>query len=256
MPLYDKPIRELLVDAVSDLPETFSSEEMVRWFATRYPLIQASSIRAHLRFMSVNVIGRQKNHPSLAQYSLFYKLDRSRYTKYNPAIHGKFDADGRPEGALEDDLEGDLEIAADAADVESGAGFVLEAHLEEFMEGNWGAIDFGRKLRIWSDGDGLTGRQYPTDIGYIDFLCQDTVTGAFVVVELKRDKTSDRVIGQCQRYMGWVKRHLATENQSVEGLVICNEINDKLRYALEVAPNISVRLYRVKFELEADTKPL
>lgn len=249
--MYEKPIRELAIDALADLPETFTSEEMVGWFARRYPDIQPGSIRAHLRFMSVNVIGRQKNHPNLAQYSLFYKLDRSHYTKYDPARHGEFDPDGHPAAMADDLVDEEVDLEENLRLTEDEAEFALEVHLEEFMEGNWSLIDFGRQLKIWSDNEGLSGRQYPTSVGYIDFLCQDTTTGALVVVELKRNKTSDRVVGQCQRYMGWVKEHLAEENQAVEGLIICNERDERLRYALTVAQNIAMRLYKVKFELVA-----
>jgi len=132
--------------------------------------------------------------------------------------------------------------------------FALEQHLEEFMERNWGRIDFGRPLEIWLDEHGVSGRQYPTEVGYIDFLCKDRSDGAFVVIELKRGRTSDVVVGQTQRYMGWVKRNLES-SAPVYGLIIANEIDNKPHYALDVATNISARQYRVQFELvepEAD----
>ena len=48
-----------------------------------------------------------------------------------------------------------------------------------------------------------------TPIGRLDFLCIDQVTDALVVVELKRGRPSDMVIGQIARYMGYVRSHLA-----------------------------------------------
>jgi uncharacterized protein involved in high-affinity Fe2+ transport len=54
--------------------------------------------------------------------------------------------------------------------------------------------------------------------------------------------------------MGWVKRNLES-SAPVYGLIIANEIDNKLHYALDVATNISARQYRVQFELvepEAD----
>src|SRR3990172_3020110 len=104
------------------------------------------------------------------------------------------------------------------------------------------------------DQHGVSGRQYPTEVGYIDFLCKDRSDGAFVVIELKRGRTSDVVVGQTQRYMGWVKRNLES-SAPVYGLIIANEIDNKPHYALDVATNISARQYRVQFELvepEAD----
>lgn len=248
MPTYERPIRDLIRDAIADLPETFSSDQMVSWFKERYPLIKPTSVRAHLRFMSVNVIGRHKNHPTLSEYSTFYKVDRSSYAKYDPDRHGRFDLDGHKEGQARDaDEDEDLQFEEALTAAESE--FALELHLEEFMLRNWDLIDFGRRLQIWEDPEGLRGQQYPTEVGPIDFLCRDVDTGAFVIVELKRGKTSDRVVGQTQRYMGWVRRNLADIDQQVEGLIIASEVSMSLTYAIDVAPNISARRYRVKFEL-------
>jgi hypothetical protein len=53
------------------------------------------------------------------------------------------------------------------------------------------------------------GRQYPTPIGNIDLLAIDKKNKEFVVIELKKGRSSDAVIGQILRYMGWVKDKLA-----------------------------------------------
>ena len=49
--------------------------------------------------------------------------------------------------------------------------------------------------------------------------------------------------------MGWVKRNLCTNGQSVRGLVICRDPDPKLSYALEMTNNIDVRYYSVSFRL-------
>ena len=82
------------------------------------------------------------------------------------------------------------------------AEFVLEAHLEEFLLGNWNTVDWGRPLRIWEDASGVSGHQLSTPVGRLDLLCVDTSTNALVVVGLKRGRSADRVIGQVARYMG------------------------------------------------------
>ena len=71
-----------------------------------------------------------------------------------------------------------------------------------------------------------------------------------LVIELKRGRASDVVVGQVQRYMGYVVSELATENQRVRGVIIALEEDQRLRRALTVAPNISFYRYRVRFDLE------
>ena len=121
--------------------------------------------------------------------------------------------------------------------------------IEDFMHANWGRIDYGRSLTLYKSPDGLTGRQFPTDIGVIDFLCEDADSGDFVIIELKKGRSSDKVLGQCQRYMGWVQETLATHGQRVRGLIIAPEQDERLRYALKVAPNVDMLCYRVDFQL-------
>ena len=49
----------------------------------------------------------------------------------------------------------------------------------------------------------------------------------FLVVELKKGRVSDNVVGQIQRYMGYVKEDLAEPHQEVKGIIIGSE--DDLR---------------------------
>ena len=91
------------------------------------------------------------------------------------------------------------------------------------------------------------GREYLTDVGPIDILAEDD-SGAFVVFELKLDRGPDRALGQLARYMGWVKLRLAGE-RAVRGVVVASSIDDRLRYAVCVVPNVSLLEYEVEFRL-------
>ena len=71
----------------------------------------------------------------------------------------------------------------------------------------------------------------------------------FIVVELKKGRVSDNVVGQIQRYMGYVKEELAEDNQNVKGIIIGLEDNLKIKRALSVASNIEFYRYRVNFKL-------
>ena len=97
------------------------------------------------------------------------------------------------------------------------------------------------------DGLELEGQEYDTrNAGRIDLLCIDG-NGAFVVIETKKGKESDKVVGQIQRYMGWVKRNLAKKGENVRGIIIVNEFDEWLDYAVSVNENIRLLYYEVKF---------
>jgi hypothetical protein len=131
---------------------------------------------------------------------------------------------------------------------ETDAKFALESHLEEFIDRNWGNIDFGEPLVLFST-DEQSGRQFPAGSWSIDFLCSSPNTGDFVVIELKRGKSSDSTVGQVLRYMSWVKENLATSKQDVRGIIIAQEVDEALRYAAKNLPNVNVLTYSVDFSL-------
>lgn len=130
----------------------------------------------------------------------------------------------------------------------SESQFVLEAHLEEFIDKNWKHINFGGELAKY-EVDDQSGRQFPAGAWSIDFLCLDKVTGDFVVIELKRGKTSDATVGQVLRYMGWVAENLAKSGQKVRGIIISQEVDDALKYAVKGLSNVNVLTYKVDFKL-------
>jgi RecB family endonuclease NucS len=95
----------------------------------------------------------------------------------------------------------------------------------------------------------------PTPIGRLDFLCIDTSTDALVVVELKRGRPSDRVVGQAARYMGYIRTHLAKPGQPVEGLIVAHDVEEALRYAVAAIPSLQLVTYEVTFQLSAVAEP-
>ena len=129
--------------------------------------------------------------------------------------------------------------------------FEMEDELEGFIYANWDSIPLFSRLEKFNLPQSYPGRQVPTDIGTIDFLAKDRSTGQFVVIELKRDKSSDDTIGQILRYMGWVAKKLANGNQEqVRGIIICQKQDERLKYAVScLGERISVFEYQVKFQL-------
>ncbi len=144
---------------------------------------------------------------------------------------------------------GSQPIPSEALDAtEDPSAFVLEKYLEDFIVSNFQTI-FKGELKIYEDADRNDGQQYSTDIGPIDILAVEPKSKSFVVIELKKGRPSDQVIGQILRYMGWVKQNLCVSGQSVKGLIICRDPDPKLAYALEMTNNIDVRYYSVSFKL-------
>lgn len=114
-----------------------------------------------------------------------------------------------------------------------------EKTLEDNIEKNF--EDFGKRIGI---NLLFEGRQYPTTVGPIDLLGKDKKTGQYVVIELKRGRSADKVFGQLSRYMGWVKKNLSN-GDDVVGVIVGSKIDDKLRSARD-AHHTTVHL--VEFE--------
>lgn len=117
-------------------------------------------------------------------------------------------------------------MGATASEVRSFKRMLIsEKTLEDNIEKNFDELGkrIGRTLE-------LVGRQYPTTVGPIDLLGRDKKTGQYVVIELKRGRSADKVFGQLSRYMGWVKKNLAGGCE-VAGAIVAARIDDKLRSA-------------------------
>ncbi|MBI3817106.1 MAG: DUF91 domain-containing protein [Planctomycetes bacterium] len=133
--------------------------------------------------------------------------------------------------------------------IEDPATFAMEKHLEEFLVQNWNQTDLGKEYDIYEEEGDCVGRQYQTDTGPIDILAISRNKKTILVVELKRGRASDSVVGQTLRYMGFVQEELAEEGQVVCGAIIALEDDPRTRRALAIIPNIDFYKYQVSFKL-------
>jgi restriction system protein len=140
-------------------------------------------------------------------------------------------------------------IVANDKTIEDPSVFALEMHLEEFLVQNWEQTELGKKYDIYEEDGGLVGQQYPTDTGPIDILAISKDKKELLVVELKKGRASDSVVGQIQRYMGYVSQELAEDHQIVKGVIIALEDHLTIRRALAVTKNIEFYRYQVNFRL-------
>jgi restriction system protein len=133
--------------------------------------------------------------------------------------------------------------------VEDPASFALETHLEEFLVQNWTQTEIGKQFDIYEEEGEQVGQQYSTDTGPLDILAISKEKNALLVVELKKGRASDVVVGQILRYMSYVKEELAEDNQAVKGAIIALEDDPKIRRALTMVPNIDFYRYQISFKL-------
>lgn len=133
--------------------------------------------------------------------------------------------------------------------IEDPTVFALEKHLEDFLVKNWHHTELGKKYNIYEEDGELVGQQYPSDTGPIDILAISKDRKELLVVELKKGRVSDVVVGQIQSYMGYVKEELAEKGQTVKGVVIALEDDLRMRRALSMTQNIDFYSYKIHFEL-------
>ena len=115
---------------------------------------------------------------------------------------------------------------------------VDEKILEDFLE---------RHIKELEKGLRLIRRQYPTISGPIDLLAIDN-KGRMVVIELKKNRVSDKVIGQVARYVSFLERE---QDKEVRAIIIGKKIDNNIKLAVNA---LSCRTdlynfdYRVNFE--------
>jgi len=163
---------------------------------------------------------------------LHYALERYEETKSSS-----------PEGGEGDEL---VQIEGTPA-----VGFGLEQHLHDFIRDNWDRICLGSEWTLLEQDGEVVGYKYQTgEIGEIDLLARHRSGPRWLVIELKRNQTSDATVGQVLRYVGWVEEHLACDGETVEGLIIAQSGDERIRYALKHTSGVSLKLYEIDFRLK------
>jgi restriction system protein len=161
----------------------------------------------------------------------------SNITKYSQEIETFIQGNNKPKIITSDET------------IEDPSTFAMEKHLEDFLIENWENTELGKNYNIYTEDGEKIGQQYETEIGRIDILGISKDKRTLLVIELKRGRTSDVVVGQIQRYMGFIKEELAEAGQDVKGVLIALEDDKKLKYALSVTNNIEFYKYKIDFKL-------
>ena len=119
-----------------------------------------------------------------------------------------------------------------------GDFFVLESGIEEAVKANLSQLN----LRLAEDAI-----QQQCDLGIgvgrTDLICRDK-SDNFVILELKAIQTSDYVVGQILRYMGYIQENWAEkEGVKVKGIIITPSYDEQLRLAAKMA---GIKVLRIR----------
>jgi len=125
---------------------------------------------------------------------------------------------------------------------------LTEKALEQHLQDAWESTEFARLGIELADEErhGLPCRQVLTPRNTIDLLGYREAAREWWVFELKKGSSSDAVVGQVQRYMGWVAER-ARPHEQVRGAIVVGRVDENLRSA--VAANERLSLWRYDAEL-------
>jgi hypothetical protein len=155
-----------------------------------------------------------------------------------------------PKGALT--VSEETPVVSPPLDEPPLLGFGLERHLHQFLFDNWNQTSLGKEWALYTvPGDPEAGYEFACAAGRIDLLARHKTEKKWLVVELKRDATSDETVGQALRYMGWVQLNLAEPGEEVHGLIVAQAVDRLLAYAIAPVRNLTAMSYEVNFRLVA-----
>ena len=152
---------------------------------------------------------------------------------------------------IEDIINGNVTSSGET-EAKQLADFALEKHLEDFLVQNWSSIEQFKDYNIYTTEDNeQVGKQFNTNtVGIIDVLAKHKSKAEWLVIELKNGKSSDMVVGQILRYMGYIKNELADEGDSIKGVIITGEDDLRIKYATQMLPSVDFYQYQISFQIK------
>lgn len=263
--MSSKPyVWQMIKEACNDSKKTvITYKEIKQYIFGKYGEVNPTTITCQIIVCSVNHKSRihypenQKERICESQYDFLYNVGRGQVELFDPHKHRKWEIAkdenntlivrecgtmNPTENYIHDNEDDHIN---DDTEIEQNYVFPLESQLRDFIARNVSIID--PDLNLYANDDGIDGVEFRTDVGNIDILAEDK-QGNLVVFELKLSMGFDRALGQIQRYMGWLKKHLAKE-KGVRGIIIAKSIDDKLKYAVSVAKDIQLFEYEINFDI-------
>jgi hypothetical protein len=244
MSMYEKPVRVLMPEMLGSLltqpGQVISKDQVLQWFAEKYPKIKPGTISAHLIRFSTNAPSRLHYSTRPGEEDLLFQIDGSHFRRYDSAndpapIHEPSQISAKNKTPFE---EGE--------DPEGPNEFAYESDLRDFLAKNLSILQRG--LRLYEE-EGITGIEFPVGGRFIDILAV-TPESDYVVIELKVSRGYDRVVGQLLRYMAWIAKNQAEPTQKVRGIIVAREITTDLSLACSGLPNVELFEYQLSVSLK------
>jgi hypothetical protein len=244
----------MVKEAIEQLGGRATNAQIADYINSKWQNVNKGTIMAQITVCTVNNPSRvhfpenSKVRKANGRYDFLYKIGRGEVVQYDPTKHGNWSIE-RKDGrfvVIQDNLVEPGEIEEPAIESEQEVqSFALESHLRDFLTRHLDIVEKG--MTLFRDEHGRDGIEYPTQTGPIDILAKD-VGGNFVVFELKVSRGSDKVVGQLQRYAGWVRKHLSN-NRPVRGVIIAQILDEGLKYAASENPNLKIFEYELQFKI-------
>ena len=227
--------KEAVIEAIKESGRIVSTKEVIDCVYRKYSdkPWKSDTIRCHLIGLSVNHQS-SKHYPTLHRQACLFYVGGGKYKLYDPE-KDNIDVHVEDEESLEEvDSEEYIE-----------ATISLERDLEEYIIRDLNQIEPG--LVLYSN-EGITGRQYNTEVGRIDILALDK-KGDLVVIELKAGTANHSVIGQILGYISWIRQNIS-QGKNVRGIIIADDFDKRVKYASSELSNITLKKYEVSFKIK------
>lgn len=189
---------------------------------------QLNIVRTAIKKRSIN-----SNHNHKVKHEIFYQHD-DIYFGLKEWISKEKQSEFNQSHSYENKIEDYVEYIPDADLLDPGLFLEKEWHewlFKHIKVNGLKAFGFG-ELRLYDEAkqSNFIGKYNTRDIGEMDLLLRNDTE--IIVIELKR-KGIDETVGQICRYIGWVEEHLKKDNEKVYGIIVAQEINKKLKYAIK-----------------------
>jgi endonuclease len=220
--------KEAVIDAMVKLTQA-TCDEVENFINHKYPdkPWKSETIKLHLVGLSDHPSG--KHHPHLQKQACLHYLGHNKYElkKTDSVEISSFQQESTVTSS--DLLE---------------ATISLERDLQEYLLRDLSCVEKG--LKVYSH-NGISGKEYSTEVGRIDILAQDS-NEDYVVIELKAGTANHSVIGQVLGYISCIRKTLA-EGKNVRGIIIADDFDKRVKYAIEELKILSLKRYKVTFHI-------
>lgn len=107
-------------------------------------------------------------------------------------------------------------------------------------------------LEVYSDSEGTPlGASYASGVGDIDLLARSRKGELVVVMISEASDEGENLVAEVLQRVGWVRKHVASGDERVRGIVLCEQAPESLIYtAAAVADTVRFKTYRVALSFD------